>query len=266
MRFKKRYKIIRAVLTQEFLEYSYNKLQKSLTQISNETKISKRTVLDYLIKFSIPRRKTGCPKGHKQSVEHKQKHSATLKRDGNHVNLLHKKGKNHPNFIDGRTTKVYYCKICNKEINWQTATKGSGMCGSCSAKERFKDPRNHPVFGKLFKQSGWKGKRIYYKDICFRSSWEVAYAKYLDFNNIIWQYEPKAFDLGNTTYRPDFYLPETNEYVEIKGWWSDKFDSKIKKFKKLYNNINLIIYEKGALNFLGILDESYLLSPSVIPI
>ena len=54
---------------------------------------------------------------------------------------------NHPSYIDGRSLKKYYCK-CKNEITWECALKGSGMCKSCSMKERLSNPENHPMFGK----------------------------------------------------------------------------------------------------------------------
>ena len=92
-----------------------------------------------------------------------------------------------------------------------------------------------------------------YKGMWMRSGWEVRYAKWLDRQNIKWQYEPKTFDLGDTTYTPDFYLPETNEYIEIKGYWREKAKNNIKLFKKLYLRKKLIILEEIDLKKLGVL-------------
>ena len=64
-----------------------------------------------------------------------------------------------------------------------------------------------------------------------RSSYEIAYAKYLDNMNIEWQYESTTFNLGDTTYTPDFYLPDRDKYIEIKGWWREDAKIKFKKFK-----------------------------------
>ena len=47
-------------------------------------------------------------------------------------------------------------------------------------------------------------ERLDGKKICFRSSWEAKTAKYLDNQNIEWEYEHKTFDLGSSTYLPDF--------------------------------------------------------------
>jgi len=63
----------------------------------------------------------------------------------------------------------------------------------------------------------------------------------------------KTFDLGNTTYTPDFYIPEWDCYIEIKGWWRRKAREKIKKFKKSYSKVKIKILMKKDLQELGVL-------------
>jgi predicted nuclease of restriction endonuclease-like RecB superfamily len=64
-----------------------------------------------------------------------------------------------------------------------------------------------------------------------------------DKNKIIWLYECKTFDLGDTTYTPDFYLPKTDMFVEIKGFWRPEAKEKFKLFKKLYPYIKIKVIE-----------------------
>ena len=78
------------------------------------------------------------------------------------------------------------------------------------------------------------GIKSYYKDICFDSSWEVEFAKFLDNKNIKW-IRPKnsfkyIFENSEHLYFPDFYLPEYNLYIEIKGIPGDKDYAKWKQF------------------------------------
>jgi len=191
-----------------------------------------------------------------------------------------RKGKNCHFFKDGKLCKdkKYYCIDCGRKILNETAIKGGGRCKYCA-----NTGKNHPnwqggkthnnrcidcgisisyngkrcqkCFGKSemgknnhrFGKPASHSKGIYYKDIFMRSNWEVAYAKYLDKKGIQWQYEPKTFDLGKTTYTPDFYLPETDIYIEIKGYWRDDAKEKIELFKKLFNNINIDILMKTEL-------------------
>lgn len=153
--------------------------------------------------------------GKKLDTEHK------IKISQNHHNVI---GKNNPMYGRKHTYNV------KKQI-------------SIKAKKRFRNPRNHPMYGKL----ATHGKGNYYKNIWMRSSWEIAYAKYLDRQHIKWLYESKIFDLGNTTYTPDFYLPETNTYIEIKGYWRDDAKKKFKLFQKIYNDIIIKILTKKEL-------------------
>jgi hypothetical protein len=76
-----------------------------------------------------------------------------------------------------------------------------------------------------------------------RSSWEVAFAYWLDNSGVRWQYESKRFCLGKGRfYTPDFYLPVQNEYVELKGWLTKKDEKKIELFRKLYPDVNLYVF------------------------
>ena len=92
-----------------------------------------------------------------------------------------------------------------------------------------------------------------YNGIWMRSSYEMKYAKYLDNQGIKWLYESKTFDLGNTTYTPDFYLPNKNQYIEIKGYWRKGIKEKFNLFKILYPQINIKIIMKEDLINLGVL-------------
>lgn len=135
------------------------------------------------------------------------------------------------------------CINCGNEI-W----RGSMRCTKCS--DLYQKDRNHPRFGHRMKPN-WKK----YNNIWFRSNWEVAYAKYLDKHNIKWLYEPKTFDLGDTTYTPDFYLPKNDTYIEIKGYKSDVFIQKMKLFRKIYIKIKIEIIDKMKLLSLRLINK-----------
>jgi len=60
------------------------------------------------------------------------------------------------------------------------------------------------------------GKKTKYKGIVFRSKVESRVAKKFNEYGIVWQYEPKRFQLSNCTYLPDFFLPELDTWVEVK--------------------------------------------------
>lgn len=64
----------------------------------------------------------------------------------------------------------------------------------------------------------------------FRSRLEARWAVFFDHLGIRWQYEPQGFELsarlsfGDTTYRylPDFWLPDHQLWVEVKGQFDDQ--------------------------------------------
>ena len=66
----------------------------------------------------------------------------------------------------------------------------------------------------------FKRKRAIYNGICFRSKLEARWAVVFDMLGIRWIYEPETlrrdFWEFPTYYRPDFYLPEHDKYVEVK--------------------------------------------------
>lgn len=93
------------------------------------------------------------------------------------------------------------------------------------------------------------GKRKDLNNTYFRSSWEANIARYYNYLGIKWEYEPKTFIFQNITrgsvsYTPDFYLPEEDKWVEVKGWMDGKSKTKLKRFKQQYpdeyNKLQLI--------------------------
>jgi ribosomal protein S14 len=100
--------------------------------------------------------------------------------------------------------------------------------------------------GRIFQYSGPKG---YFK---MRSSYELEYAKWMDINNINWEYEPK-FKLSNgKTFSPDFRLVAYDTIVEIKGYWTKTGLEKWAKFCEDYPNINKKVLMKRDLLQLGL--------------
>lgn len=99
--------------------------------------------------------------------------------------------------------------------------------------------------------AGWfqtaDGRRFY-----LRSTWELKYAKYLDFlkgKSLIkdWTYEPETFWFegirrGTNNYKPDFRT-EMNDgtviYVEVKGFWDKKSLTKMKRMAKYHPEVQI---------------------------
>lgn len=82
-------------------------------------------------------------------------------------------------------------------------------------------------------------------------NYEYQYAKYLDENDIKWEKPTKSFSYfwnGKMhSYLPDFYLIDTNEYIEIKGIETPRDKAKWSQFPK-----KLIILKRKDLRKLGL--------------
>lgn len=81
-----------------------------------------------------------------------------------------------------------------------------------------------------------KHMHINYNSVNLHGSWELAYAKYLDSKNLQWVRNKDSFayvfEGKKRRYTPDFYLIETDEYVEIKGYKTEKDEAKWSQFPK----------------------------------
>ena len=95
----------------------------------------------------------------------------------------------------------------------------------------------------------------------FRSKWEANYALVLDMlvkHNQIksWEYEKKTFvfdkvEFGTRRYMPDFEVTRndgTIYYVEVKGYMDGRSKTKLRRMKKYYPEVELILVEKDEYN------------------
>lgn len=81
-----------------------------------------------------------------------------------------------------------------------------------------------------------------------RSTWEANFARVLKHMGVDYVYEPKVFWLTQEngeklSYLPDFYLPKTNEYIEIKGYWREISLLKFNLFKEQYLEIKIKVVD-----------------------
>jgi hypothetical protein len=86
---------------------------------------------------------------------------------------------------------------------------------------------------------------------------EKAFAKILDFYGVEWEYEPRTFPLkwdikGNVTeaFKPDFFLPQQNLYVELttlRPKLTLKKNRKLKRIRELYPEINIKLFKRREL-------------------
>ena len=74
---------------------------------------------------------------------------------------------------------------------------------------------------------------------------EKQFAELLNKQKRKWEYPCQRFDLGNTTYQPDFYLPNEDLYIEVVGTKNaySANREKILKFKRKYPHIKFVVLD-----------------------
>lgn len=80
-------------------------------------------------------------------------------------------------------------------------------------------------------------KKVTYKDTILDSQWEKDFAKWLDEKRIIWKRPNKGFEYSydgkQHIYYPDFYLPQFDIYIEVKGYKRERDEYKWKSLSNL---------------------------------
>lgn len=141
-----------------------------------------------------------------------------------------------------KSSKIKICEICKIEHTRKAKT--------CS-KECYKKLQSNQAKGK---NGGWRnfggnGKKGTVHGIIFQSSWEEVWIRYHVQENIPFrrctEYFEYEFEGKTKRYYPDFFLFEQNSYVEVKGFWSDKTEAKLKSIPKEYG---IIVARKDEIN------------------
>ena len=111
-------------------------------------------------------------------------------------------------------------------------------------------------------EDGWmpkagRCKKIRYNskicgDVLLDGTWELKVAEFFDKNNINWNRNKKRFKYifnnKERFYTPDFYLVDTNEYLEVKGYETELDHAKWNQFTE-----KIIIWKKKELKNLNII-------------
>ena len=133
---------------------------------------------------------------------------------------------------------------------------------------------NNPMYGKSPSKLSGSGLKGYYKNIYFRSFLELSYLVQLDKNDIkvesaetekfLVHYE---FNGVNKTYKPDYYLVDTDEVIEIK--WHRLLSSSIVQIKKIaalkqFNNYKIVT--ENEIDLLSLEDMKFLINQGILKI
>jgi len=139
-------------------------------------------------------------------------------------------------------------------VPWQTGlskfTNENIMSSSLKTKQtvqnKIRNDEWHVSFAKI--------SRYEYNGIVLHGTWELAYAKWLDENHVLWSRPRETFPYTWKDeihqYTPDFYLPDEDIYVEIKGYETERDRAKWINFPK-----KLRILKGQQLKELGLIDS-----------
>lgn len=94
--------------------------------------------------------------------------------------------------------------------------------------------------GKPQKKAYKEGLRYYSETEAkmFRSTWERELAELLTSLGITYKFEPTRYFYKShkDSYLPDFYLPEYNTYIEVKGYYDKRSQKRCNLFRKYQGN------------------------------
>lgn len=103
--------------------------------------------------------------------------------------------------------------------------------------------KNKKIRLKAAKSSNKTRSVVYWEtgEIFDLEGWEDFAAEYWNKNKTKYTPQPKTFDLdGLKTYTPDFYLPEQDLWIEVKGrWYDENSKEKWERFHQLFPNSEL---------------------------
>jgi predicted nuclease of restriction endonuclease-like RecB superfamily len=147
-------------------------------------------------------RSAASRKGQAVSQERRDKISATLKR----------------RYAAGEIS----VKVSGRTPEWRAKI-------SAGLTQAYKDGRLNPTGCYKNKWHLYVGKT---STINMRSKSETLFAAALDALGLSWEYEPVRFDLGWSTYTPDFYIADLDLWIEVKGFWREDSLRKVREFSQ----------------------------------
>lgn len=137
-------------------------------------------------------------------------------------------------------------KICRKVKRPKVWDEESRAKHSASMKDAVK--RNPDSYTK--NNICGRVKQVEYNGVMLKGTWEVKTAMWLDGIGEQWQAEvnPQKYiwNRSEHLYFPDFYLPDKDIYIEVKGYKTDRDEAKWSQFTK-----KLVIIDKRTVHILN---------------
>lgn len=212
-------------------------------------------------RFQLKNGKQCCSKSQNSCPQNRKKNSDSVKllyKNGRKSAFLNKsyswnKGKRISDLLgEERSKEIFKKVISTKRANgnissWSKMTKDQ--------KDSFKEQRKKEMNERYAK--GWESKAGRCKkytylrkdniEIKVDGTWELLTAFYLDIKGLNWDRNKKRFLYFNeikqkeSFYTPDFYLIDSDSYIEVKGYFDKLSECKLKQFT---NKIEIFKKEK----------------------
>jgi hypothetical protein len=127
--------------------------------------------------------------------------------------------------------------------------------------EKIARGERHPNFGKNKIINCSNTHWYFYKGMHFQGSYEFKFGLWLESKGTMFLchegvkiFEYIAENGRITYYHPDFYLPETDEYIEIKGYFPEEAKRKLEIIKSTHKQLKLKIYTDDILKEMSVFD------------
>lgn len=208
----------------------------NIWKTANELGISGQTAYRRLSAMGIKTKKPYWCQEHDELL--KSVYSQMQKGDGTMQLLMKKLGCSRER-IEDRARRLGLA-VPNRTVHVSLRTRTSRRCV-----ERL---QKKPMAFSRKLNRGIAGRRDDLGGQYFRSRYEANYARFLNFAKEPWTYEKKTFwflniKRGVRSYTPDFFLPNKNEFHEVKGWMDAKSKTKLKRMAKYYPEIKIVIVD-----------------------
>ena len=142
------------------------------------------------------------------------------------------------------------CAICESIFTTKYANKRT-CSQSCAMTLRYQNPEQRKITSQsvVGKTGGWRnfggnGKKGVHEGFIYQSSWELDWIKLHLIKNLPFrrctEYFEYEYDGKMRKYFPDFFLLQTQEYVEVKGFPSAKTEAKINAVRNAGKSIRII--------------------------
>lgn len=177
------------------------------------------------------------------------------------------KVRHHPGRPKGIPSKMKGLTKETSELYSKVSAALKGRVGTFKGKHHTKESREKMsiIMSMLHEETGMGGfsKCKYYKiknirdeEFSVQGTWELAVAKWLNENNILWVRRVYLayvdYNGIKRHYCPDFVLLEEGRYIEVKGYFSEKDRLKIASVEDQYN-IRIEVLQLKELQILGIM-------------